>query len=68
MSTPQRIAPEAAWFKSSYSQDNGNVCVEVANLHPTGRVGIRDSKNPGGPALVVPAAAFAAFVSTARSA
>jgi hypothetical protein len=42
--------------------------VEVAHLHPTGQVGIHDSKNSGGPALVVPAAAFAAFVGIARSA
>jgi hypothetical protein len=62
-----RIAPEAAWFKSSYSAENATNCVEVANLHPTGRVGIRDSKNPDGPALTVPAAAFAAFLTTARS-
>jgi hypothetical protein len=58
-----RIAPEATWFKSSYSAENATNCVEVANLRGTGRIGIRDSKNPGGPALVVPTAAFAAFVS-----
>lgn len=63
-----RIAPEAAWFKSSHSQENGNACVEIATLHPTSQVAIRDSKNPDGPVLTVPAAAFAAFVTTARSA
>ncbi|MGP3968938.1 DUF397 domain-containing protein [Streptomyces sp. 6N223] len=62
-----RIAPEAAWFKSSYSHDNGTACVEIANLRPTGRVGIRDSKNPDGPALTVPTTAFTAFLTTARS-
>lgn len=38
------------WFKSSYSKQGGD-CVEVAFLDH-GMVGIRDSKNPTGPALV----------------
>ncbi|GAB2881704.1 DUF397 domain-containing protein [Streptomyces mayteni] len=59
-------APESAWFKSSYSSENGTNCVEVADLSCAGRVGIRDSKNPEGPALLVPAGAFAAFVGMAR--
>ncbi|GAB2548373.1 DUF397 domain-containing protein [Nocardia heshunensis] len=37
------------WFKSSYSS-GGQDCVEVAHLGG-GRVGVRDSKNPTGPAL-----------------
>ncbi|MFF4171027.1 DUF397 domain-containing protein [Streptomyces sp. NPDC001744] len=51
------------WFTSSYS-DNGGNCVEVAvNLVPSrGTVPVRDSKVPGGPVLVLGAAAFAAFV------
>ncbi len=61
-------ALHAAWFKSSYSQENGTNCVEVANLHPTARIAIRDSKTPDAPILTVPATAFAAFVSTTRSA
>ncbi|MEU1207479.1 DUF397 domain-containing protein [Nocardia sp. NPDC005825] len=40
---------DGQWFKSSYSGGQ-NECVEVAWL-PRGHVGIRDSKNPGGPAL-----------------
>jgi hypothetical protein len=40
----------ANWFKSSYSQAGGD-CVEVAHLGG-GLIGIRDSKNPSGPALV----------------
>jgi uncharacterized protein DUF397 len=63
-----RTAPEAAWFKSSYSAENGTSCVEVANLHPAGHVGIRDSKHPDSPILAVPTAAFGAFLTTARSA
>ncbi len=42
--------PEVSWFKSSYSGSQGD-CVEVAWL-AGGRVGVRDSKNPAGPALV----------------
>lgn len=41
---------EAVWFKSSRSA-SGNDCVEVAHLD-RGLVGVRDSKNPTGPALV----------------
>lgn len=40
----------AQWFKSSKSQGDGN-CVEVAFLGD-GLVGVRDSKNATGPALV----------------
>lgn len=56
------LAP-ADWRKSSYSGSSGGDCVEVAEL--TARVAVRDSKNPDGPHLAVPAAAFAAFVSAA---
>ncbi|MEW1718611.1 DUF397 domain-containing protein [Streptomyces sp. NPDC093109] len=63
--TPQLVF-EAAWFKSSYSSENGTNCLEVADLAATGQVGIRDSKRKTGPALVVPAAAWAAFVGGVR--
>ncbi|MFE1963378.1 DUF397 domain-containing protein [Streptomyces sp. NPDC059479] len=51
------------WFTSSYS-DNGGNCVEVAaNLASArGVVPVRDSKNPSGPVLDIPAGAFASFV------
>ncbi|WP_258038851.1 DUF397 domain-containing protein [Streptomyces sp. SM12] len=56
------------WFKSSYSA-NGGQCIEAAaNLVPTrGTVPVRDSKDPSGPALAVPAVAFAAFVDSVKS-
>ncbi|MFE7802798.1 DUF397 domain-containing protein [Nocardia sp. NPDC057440] len=40
----------AQWFKSTRS-GAGKDCVEVAFLE-RGRIGVRDSKNPGGPALL----------------
>jgi hypothetical protein len=49
----------ARWFKSSYSESNGQ-CVEVAFLDG-GLVGVRDSKNPTGPALAFTPAEWAAF-------
>ncbi|MRH86732.1 DUF397 domain-containing protein [Nocardia sp. SYP-A9097] len=41
---------DARWFKSTYSQPTAD-CVEIAHLS-AGAVGVRDSKNPAGPALV----------------
>ncbi|MGV9543139.1 DUF397 domain-containing protein [Nocardia beijingensis] len=49
----------AEWFKSSYSQAGGD-CVEVAHLE-AGMVGVRDSKNPTGPALVFTPGEWDAF-------
>lgn len=40
----------AKWFKSTHSAGNSE-CVEVAILDG-GMVGVRDSKNPTGPALI----------------
>ncbi|WP_329566766.1 DUF397 domain-containing protein [Kitasatospora sp. NBC_01266] len=51
----------AVWRKSSHSGTTQNDCVEVATGFP-GLLPVRDSKDPAGPALVFPAAAFAAFV------
>ncbi|AJF65111.1 DUF397 domain-containing protein [Streptomyces vietnamensis] len=51
----------AQWFKSSYSNGDGGDCVEVA-YDFTDVIPVRDSKVPDGPVLVVPAAAWAAFV------
>ncbi|WP_217168872.1 DUF397 domain-containing protein [Streptomyces sp. AC512_CC834] len=48
------------WCKSSYSDDEGGDCVEVA-LAPT--IHIRDSKTaPAGPQIHVSAPAWSAFV------
>jgi hypothetical protein len=53
------------WIKSSYSGPTGGNCVEAAAL-PDGGVAVRDSKVPGGPALVIAATAWGAFVSGVR--
>ncbi|MFB9516192.1 DUF397 domain-containing protein [Streptomyces purpureus] len=48
------------WRKSSYSNDEGGACLEVADNLPL--VPVRDSKNPAGPALIFESAAWGAFV------
>lgn len=49
----------AKWFKSSRSGASKD-CVEIAFLDG-GIVGVRDSKNPAGPALVFTPAEWQAF-------
>jgi len=49
----------ANWFKSAHSAGNSE-CVEVAHLDG-GMVGVRDSKNPTGPALVFTPGEWDAF-------
>ncbi|WP_433755524.1 DUF397 domain-containing protein [Nocardia sp. CA-135398] len=49
----------ANWFKSSRSKD-AQACVEVAHLNG-GMVGVRDSKDRTGPALVFSPAEWDAF-------
>lgn len=48
------------WFKSSYSNDSGGQCVEIAPCPHT--IHIRDSKNPDGPRLSVSPTAWTAFL------
>ncbi|GAA2664703.1 DUF397 domain-containing protein [Streptomyces lunalinharesii] len=50
-----------AWRKSTYSNMQGGDCLEVVDGIP-GLVPVRDSKNPHGPALLLPAAAWSALV------
>jgi hypothetical protein len=56
----------ATWRKSSYSGSQGGECIEVADGFP-GVVPVRDSKNPHGPALLFPPAAWTAFLSAVRA-
>ncbi|MBV9013073.1 MAG: DUF397 domain-containing protein [Pseudonocardiales bacterium] len=49
-----------AWRTSSYSTSQAN-CVEVATLGgPV--IGVRDSKDPHGPVLTIPARRWSAFL------
>lgn len=60
----RRFRPElngAEWRKSSYSNQEGGDCVEVADGVP-GVVPVRDSKVPHGPALTFEVGSWAAFI------
>lgn len=50
----------AIWRKSCYSNPTGN-CVEVAAL-ADGCIAVRNSRHPGGPALLYTRAEMAAFI------
>ena len=54
----------ATWRRSGHSGPDGGECVEVSDDFP-GVVPVQDSKNPG-PALVIPAPAWRAFVDHVR--
>ncbi|WP_067667686.1 DUF397 domain-containing protein [Nocardia miyunensis] len=54
--------PGVNWFKSSYSSSQSE-CVEVAWLSD-GQVGVRDSKNPTGPALTFGPAEWDALIAS----
>jgi hypothetical protein len=54
------------WRKSSLSGNDGGNCVEWRE-HGQGDVEIRDSKDPGGPTLAIPADQRASFIDAVRS-
>ncbi|MDH6132511.1 MULTISPECIES: DUF397 domain-containing protein [Kitasatospora] len=54
------------WRKSSYSGQSSGNCIEVADGHP-GVMPVRDSKDPHGPALLIPAPAWQAFITAIRN-
>ncbi|MEU7640921.1 DUF397 domain-containing protein [Streptomyces sp. NPDC039016] len=58
------MADESAWFKSSHSNDTGGACVEIAAL--TAQVGMRDSKDPNGPAFVISDTAWDKFIGAVK--
>ncbi|WP_406380988.1 DUF397 domain-containing protein [Streptomyces sp. NBC_01618] len=63
-----RHTPElstARWRKSSYSNTNGGECVEIADDFP-GIIPVRDSKNPTGPALLIPTSAWNDFIASLK--
>jgi hypothetical protein len=57
-------ATELAWFKSSYSGNEGGECLEIATAPTT--IHIRDSKNLTGPTLAVTPTTWTAFLRTVR--
>ncbi|MER5974172.1 DUF397 domain-containing protein [Streptomyces sp. NPDC002055] len=57
----------ATWHKSTYSNQAGGDCVEVAD-GLSGLAPVRDSKDPLGPALIFTADAWAAFIDGLKAA
>ncbi|MER6355101.1 DUF397 domain-containing protein [Streptomyces sp. NPDC001634] len=58
------MSAELSWFKSSYSDDQGGECIEIAACPHT--IHIRDSKlGARSPRFAVPLDAWAAFVAYA---
>ena len=53
------------WRKSTRSNGSGN-CVEVADNLP-GVVGLRDSKDPAGPALAFQPSSWTAFIRAVKN-
>lgn len=53
--------PGPRWVKSTHSGPTGGNCVEVAPLGD-GRVAVRNSRHPAGPALLFGREQWAAFV------
>ncbi len=61
------LAAEHAWFKSSYSDDQGGSCVEIAHVASV-TIAVRDSKSPTGPALLLSPASFTALAEYVKEA
>ncbi|SER82794.1 DUF397 domain-containing protein [Streptomyces qinglanensis] len=59
--------PVTIWRRSSYSGQNGGNCLEMAADHPGPTLPVRDSKNPTGPALLIPTPAWQAFIIQVRA-
>ncbi|AYY13552.1 DUF397 domain-containing protein [Actinobacteria bacterium YIM 96077] len=55
----------ATWQKSHFSNPSGN-CVELATV-PGGGIAVRNSRDPGGPALVYTPDEVAAFIRGAKN-
>lgn len=62
MSLMKADSQSLSWRKARRSMANGN-CVEVCRVD--GEIVVRDSKNPSGSVLVVPASSWRAFTAAA---
>ncbi|MFD7448605.1 DUF397 domain-containing protein [Kitasatospora sp. NPDC059827] len=60
------MSDQPEWFKSSYSNDQGGACVEVASCPSA--IHVRDSKDKAGPTLTFSPEAWSAFVTFATEA
>ncbi|GAA1839790.1 DUF397 domain-containing protein [Actinomadura bangladeshensis] len=61
MSLKADSTDESGWRRSSHSDNLGGNCVELAEL--AGDVGVRDSRDPGGPKLLLDPPTFRALLS-----
>jgi hypothetical protein len=59
------LLPGHTWRKSSYSNGANQGCVEIAGTRNI--VGVRDSKDRLGPALLFDPAAWSAFIAEVKS-
>lgn len=55
----------AVWCKASNSKEDGSNCIELAGIQ--GFVAIRDSKDPGGPRLLIDRKDFRHFAGVLKS-
>lgn len=55
---------KTTWRKASHSGNDGGHCVELADLGEV--VGLRDSKDPDGPKLVMRRAEFSALLTSLK--
>lgn len=58
-------AIDGAFWRKPWSGSNGGACVEAAKL-PGGRVAVRQSTDPEGPALIFEPAEIRAFIEGAK--
>ncbi|WP_043257730.1 DUF397 domain-containing protein [Streptomyces sp. Tu6071] len=61
---PAAFASNSEWRRSTYSDQTGGNCVEIAR-HALS-VGVRDSKQSAGAVLVLPSTAFDVFMTSVK--
>lgn len=66
MTTIPDASTLTTWRKSTYSNGDGGLCVEVADGMP-GAMPVRDSKTPTGPALVFTTPTWSSFITALKT-